>query len=85
MMLADIAQYPPGQWEWLETYLNETSIHMDMERIPPMVRCCDCSKATIEAGIARCSAGVDSGLPAGGFWHDDRHLCAEFAEVCHAD
>jgi hypothetical protein len=77
-MFNDIAKHPPEQWEWLESYLNETSVRMDLERIPPMVRCSDCAHATIDAGIARCSECVDSGLPIGGFWHDDRHLCSAY-------
>ena len=45
---------------------------------PGMVRCADCQHATISAGIARCQAGVESGLPIQGFWAPARHLCAEF-------
>jgi hypothetical protein len=43
-----------------------------------MVTCADCSHAAIGNGIALCSAGVDSGLPAGGFWATDRHHCQQF-------
>ena len=45
---------------------------------PGMVRCCDCQHATITNGIARCQAGVESGLPIQGFWAAGRHPCAEF-------
>ena len=48
---------------------------------PPMVTCADCDHATITSGIARCGAGVDSGLPTGGFWATDRHLCDQFEEA----
>jgi hypothetical protein len=69
--------------EWIEA-MNPKPAPM------PMVRCCDCSKATIEAGIARCAAGVDSGLPIRGHWATDQHLCGsywgiELGEVRHAD
>lgn len=50
-----------------------------IERMNPrMVRCCDCVHANVKAGIARCGAGVDSGLPIAGYWHDDRHLCSAY-------
>ena len=77
-MLADIAHYSPEHWAWLEAYLNETSYRMDMERTKPMVKCADCRHASINSGIARCSVGVESGLPIGGFWYSDRHLCASY-------
>ena len=77
-MLADIAHYPPEQWAWLEPYFIETSVRMDLERIQPMVRCCDCTNATITSGIASCKVNVESGLPVGGFWYSDRHLCSRY-------
>lgn len=51
---------------------------MAMNPKPRQIRCADCQHATVEAGIARCGAGVDSGIPAGGWWATDRHMCAEF-------
>jgi len=81
-MLSDLKHYPAESWPWLEEYFNETSVRMDLGRIPPMVRCADCQQANISNGIARCGAGVESGLPIAGFWAADRHLCAEYqAEV----
>ena len=44
----------------------------------PIVRCCDCQRASITNGIAVCGAGVDSGLPIAGFWVTDRHLCGSY-------
>ena len=52
-----------------------------MNPAPGMVRCCDCQRATIANGIARCQAGVDSGLPIQGFWATDRHLCASYRAI----
>lgn len=49
-----------------------------MNPAPGMVRCCDCQHADVQAGIASCRAGVESGLPIQGFWATDRHLCVEF-------
>lgn len=51
--------------------------------MPQQIRCADCQHATVEAGIARCAAGVDSGIPAGGWWATDRHICSEFKEHQH--
>jgi hypothetical protein len=52
---------------------------MNPKPVPiPMVRCCDCSNATITNGIASCGAGVDSGLPIAGHWATDPHPCAKF-------
>jgi hypothetical protein len=42
---------------------------------PPMVTCGSCAHGTVAAGIARCGAGVDSGLATGGWWATDRHQC----------
>ena len=82
-MKDELQDYPPESWPWLESYLIETSVRKDMERIKPMVRCCDCRRATISNGIASCAAGVKSGLPIAGFWATDKHLCGEYqgAEV----
>lgn len=44
----------------------------------PMVQCSDCQHAAITNGIASCAAGVESGLPIGGFWASDRHLCESY-------
>ena len=48
---------------------------------PIRVTCSDCAHAIVASGIARCGAGVYSGLPIGGRWATDRHLCAWFAEA----
>ena len=45
---------------------------------PGMHRCADCQHATISAGIARCGAGVESGLPIRGRWYSDRHACDSY-------
>lgn len=45
---------------------------------PGMVRCCDCTHATITNGIASCGAGVESGLPIRGRWYSDRHACDSY-------
>ena len=43
-----------------------------------IVRCFDCTHSRIERGVAKCLAGVDSGLPTGGWWATDRHHCEQF-------
>jgi len=48
---------------------------------PNRVTCSDCAQATVKSGIARCSAGVESGLPIAGWWATDLHLCAQFSEA----
>jgi hypothetical protein len=50
---------------------------------PKRVTCSDCTYANVHVGIARCGAGVDSGIPAGGWWATDRHICSEFKEHQH--
>jgi hypothetical protein len=50
---------------------------------PKRVTCSDCTYANVHVGIARCGAGVDSGIPAGGWWGTDSHLCSEFKEHQH--
>ena len=79
-MLADLNSYPPETWAWLERYFIERFQRMRLNRNKAlsMHRCADCQHATITNGIARCQAGVESGLPIQGFWATDRHLCAEF-------
>jgi hypothetical protein len=79
-MLADLDSFSPESWAWLEQYFIETSVRMDMERINALelVTCAGCAHATVEAGIARCKAGVDSGLPIRGYWATDRHLCHRY-------
>lgn len=77
-MKDELQDYPPESWPWLESYFIETSVRMDMERIKPMVKCADCRHASINSGIARCAAGVESGLPIAAFWASDRHLCASY-------
>ena len=41
-------------------------IRQSNPRPPLTVRCTDCHHARIDGGIARCKAGVESGLPVGG-------------------
>lgn len=77
-MIADLKHYSAESWPWLEAYFNETLVLMDLERIPPMVRCADCKRANVTKGIACCTVGVESGLPIGGFWATDRHLCNRY-------
>ena len=45
---------------------------------PTAVCCSDCTHANVQAGIAHCAAGVESGIPTGGWWATDRHLCGQF-------
>lgn len=63
----------PEHAEWIKT----------MNPKPQTVCCADCQNATIQAGIARCGAGVDSGMATGGWWATDSHLCSEFKEQHH--
>lgn len=77
-MKDELQDYPPESWPWLEQYFNEKSYRMDLERLKPMVRCCDCANASTTKGIASCGAGVESGLPVGGFWYSDPHLCESY-------
>lgn len=78
-MIEDLKHYPPSSWDWLADHF-EGQLHTQPEPQQPAtaVRCCDCQRATITSGIAACGAGVDSGLPIAGYWHDDRHLCSAY-------
>ncbi len=45
------------------------------------VTCESCRHAAINAGIARCNVGVDSGLAIQGWWAADKHDCNQFRET----
>ena len=45
------------------------------------VTCESCRHASIQSGIARCTAGVDSGLAIEGWWASDVHDCTKFRET----
>lgn len=62
-----------------ELFLQEES----WPTLTPTISCADCTHASIQAGVARCNAGVDSGIPSGGWWATDRHICSEFKEHHH--
>ena len=49
----------------------------------PLVKCLDCTHASVDRGIARCEAGVDSGLPIQGFWATNPHRCGQFNQKAH--
>lgn len=49
-----------------------------MNPAPGMVRCADCAHADVQAGIASCGAGMESGLPIRGRWYSDRHPCQSY-------
>lgn len=81
-MLTDLTYYDPIHWDAL-------TLHFEAQLSPPApsrprlatdVTCGACAqaRATHHPAILRCAAGVESGLATGGFWRDDRHLCASF-------
>lgn len=65
-MLADLAHYPSTQFPALIAHFRA--------KLAP-VRCVDCAHSVIDAGIAQCRAGVESGLPTRGYWYTDPHVC----------
>ena len=65
-MLDDLRHYPSTQLPELLEYFRG--------RLEP-IRCVDCSRAVIDAGIAQCRAGVQAGLPTRGYWYTDPHVC----------
>lgn len=65
-MLDDLRHYPPAQFPALMAHFRAKL---------ELVRCVDCAHAVIDAGIAECRAGVESGLPTRGFWYTDPHVC----------
>jgi len=81
-MLADLTYYDPTNWDALiphfEAQLSPPA--PTRPRSVPEVTCgaCTQARATPHPAILRCAAGVESGLATGGFWRDDRHLCASF-------
>lgn len=73
---------PSGIQRLVEVESVEQGVFVQrMNPKPKRVTCSDCAHATVNSGIAHCGGGVDSGIPAGGWWATDRHLCAEFDEV----
>ena len=73
---------PAGTMMMVPADSAEHAVWIERMNPPPipalMVRCDGCSNATITNGIARCGAGVESGLAIGGFWATDRHLCESY-------
>ena len=65
-MLVDLRHYPPGQYPALTAHFRA--------KLRP-VRCVDCAHADIDAGIAKCRAGVEAKLPTQGYWYTDAHVC----------
>jgi len=61
-------------------FLEEDDFGQMTHKPPATHSCSECIHATITSGIARCGAGVDSGIPSGGWWATDRHLCGQFEE-----
>jgi hypothetical protein len=80
-MLADLADYPPASWTWLTEHFQKQLPTLPAD--PALVITCGgCthSEPTQHPAIVTCAAGVPSGLPIGGHWHDDRHHCPEFTD-----
>ena len=79
-LLEDLLHHDPATWPKLERYFAGRAIELETEADAGtrMVRCADCRNSTTSNGIARCGAGVESGLPIGGFWASDRHLCPSY-------
>ncbi len=65
-LLDDLRHYPPQHYPALAEHFRA--------KLTP-VRCMDCHHARIDGGIAHCKAGVESGLPVGGYWATDTHPC----------
>lgn len=65
-MLEDLRHYPPAQFPALLEHFRA--------KLAP-VRCVDCTYALIDAGIAQCRAGVESGLPIRGYFYTSPHVC----------
>lgn len=81
-MVDDLRHYKPDTWAWLiDHFQGQLQLQPKPQRKATSVRCADCRLATITNGIARCQAGVESGLPIQGFWATDRHLCASYRAI----
>lgn len=84
-MLADLAEYPPDRWPWLVDHFRSQLPDLPADPAPDAITasCGECRHGTPSqhhAAILTCAAGVPSGLPVGGRWHDDRHHCSEFID-----
>lgn len=78
-MVDDLKHYRPDDWAWLiDHFQGQLQLQPKPQRKATSVRCADCRLATIANGIARCGAGVESGLPIRGRWYTDRHPCESY-------
>lgn len=84
-MLADLAEYPPDRWPWLVDHFTRQLPPLPADTAPAVViaTCGECRHGTPSQhhpAIVTCAAGVLSGLPINGRWHDDRHHCPLFVD-----
>lgn len=78
-MVDDLKHYRPDVWAWLiDHFQGQLQTQPKPQRKANSVRCADCRLATITNGIARCQAGVESGLPIRGRWYTDHHSCDSY-------
>ena len=84
-MLSDLAEYPPASWPWLTDHFRSQLPAPPADPAPAVViaTCGTCRHGLPNdhhPAILGCAAGVPSGLPVGGRWHDDRHHCPAFID-----
>ena len=84
-MLADLRDYPPASWPLLVDYFTRQlpALPADPVRSAIVATCGTCRHGVTTdrmAAVVQCAAGVPSGLPVAGRWHDDRQHCHKFTD-----
>ena len=84
-MIEDLTHCPPASWPWLADHFRSQLPALPADPAPDAITatCGECRHGTPSqhhAAILTCAAGVASGLPIAGRWHDDRHACPEFTD-----
>lgn len=81
-MLVDLTWHDPQDWEALISHFEQQLPPPPPKAIPALVTCSGCRHAEYRQhpAIAHCRMGVKSGVPAGGWFATDEHLCSKREE-----
>jgi hypothetical protein len=82
-MLNVLVGYGPTAWAWLIPYFEQQlPTATAPEHFERLITCSGCRYAEypVHPAIARCGAGVESGLVSGGYWATDRHVCSSYQD-----
>ena len=76
-MLSDLTWSDPKDWAALIDHFEAQLPPAPRKPIPSMGTCSGCRHAEYRdhPAIAYCKVGVESGIPIGGWWATDEHLC----------